>query len=392
MYIDYHKMTRLMLLLFCFANVATFAQNPSPVVMTASGGLTHNLVRKLLPLQAKVAAGDKSLSFWFADLYFCGADSAGTKAKVLGIAYPGTAAPQAPSPILVGGDCKDDFTGLKNRIKPPAGAFIAATLSMSWVAWNVSFSITQADAVGNASPELTNLRSALATARTPVASFSTAGLSIHLAENTLLVLDAAISFDRDSTLVTLFVSGKGAAAPQPAAIAQLPVSINSHIQIPYDFLNFVLKTYFPGRHFVLSNTDAGTVEFTDPQASFDLDQFAVRGILRHVQSGQEFPITLYWSGADLTVAFVKLEAQLENCAPNDMDCRLRNGLRTSLASKVQTRLQALYHGVPFRPTNFNEPVAFVALGIPMQAHVQTVQGSANTAALELNEIITLERK
>jgi hypothetical protein len=386
-------MKRLILVLFCYARVATFAQSPPPVVMTASGGLTHNLVRKLLPLQAQVPSAGKSLSFWFADLYFCGADAVGTKAKVVGIAYPGAAEPQVPVPILIGADCKDGFTGLKSRVKPAARPFVATALSLSWAAWNVSFSVIQAEGIGNTSPELTDLRVALAAGGAPVASFSTAGLSVHLADNTSLALDAAISFDRDSTLITLLAAGIGAKAPQPAAIAQLPVSINAHAQIPYDFLNFVLKTYFPGKHFVVSNTDAGnTVEFTDPQVSFDLDQFAVQGRLHHVQSGQEFPVTLYWSGADLTVALVKLNAQLDKCAANDMNCLFGNTLKTSLASKVQARLQALYYGAPFRPTNFKEPVAFVALGVPMLAHVQTTQGSANKAALELNQIVTLERK
>jgi hypothetical protein len=385
---------RLLLFIACCISVA-FAQSPPPATLIASGGLTHNLIRKLLPLPSQVSSGGNSVPFWFADLYFCGAQTVGTEAKVLGILYPGTAPQKVPAPLLVADDCKNGFSSLKNRVQsqPSTAPFIATTLTMAWASWNVSFRITQTEIIGSpSSAELAGLRTALASASTPIAKFNTTGLTINLGSGVTLPLDAALSFDRDSTLITLFLIHPTGGLPQPAPIAQLPPNINADVHLPYAFLNYVLKNDLADKHFVLSKNDAGTVELVNPIVSFTLDQFVTQGTLHHVESNQDFSVYVSWAKSDLTLSYIKLDTQPEQCSDTDVECKLRNNIRGSVAGKIQSRLQTLYQGAPLHPTNFSAPVPFTALGTPIQARIQTTQGSATNDGLQLNEIIVLEKR
>jgi hypothetical protein len=66
------------------------------------------------PKMAFTSSGT-SVAFWFGDLYFCGAQTVGVEATVLGIVYPGTAPQQVPAPLLTADDCKNEVRESKEQ-------------------------------------------------------------------------------------------------------------------------------------------------------------------------------------------------------------------------------------------------------------------------------------
>ena len=371
---------------------AAFAENPTPLTFVASGGLTHNFIRKLLPLRAKVSQGGAIYDIWFGDLYFCGAPQPGLNATVIGVAYPGQPVGPLSSPVINGSDCRDNFVGLTARRKAlNMKPFLATKLSLTWSPWKLNFAVTQAVAVGNeVSQELTNLQAAIVSAQVSIAEFSTASLKFAMPGSGQLQLDAAVSFDRDSTQVTLFLANTTTVVPPPGLLDQMPPSTNGELRIPFDFANFILSSFAPDGGVVISDDSAGKVEFQHPQLIYSADSLLIKGVLFHVPTNQSFATTVSFSTTDLKLTSITLSPQYGNCSTSDLDCQMRNALINAVTPKIRDRLQKTYQNVPLQITSYDDPIAFVVLGTTMRARVRAVQESATQSGLDFKEIVSLE--
>src|ERR1041384_1044358 len=90
--------------------------------VTVTGDISHDVIRKILPLQVRIPARPGS-TLWLGDLYYCGSASASRNARVLGVLYPGPMPAQAAVPVLISADCNDmSLSGLAARTQGGAAA------------------------------------------------------------------------------------------------------------------------------------------------------------------------------------------------------------------------------------------------------------------------------
>jgi hypothetical protein len=386
--------TSFLLVLVCgFCLSAANAQSVPTATITTGQGMTHNILRQLLPLPGSVASSGGPISYWFADLFFCGASTPGTKATLIGVVYAGTPPNAQPLPVLNSADCSG-FGSFKT--KPHNVPVLAVQMSLEWVNWNLILSATSVTAYSASPPptQLSSIRTALLSPSRPVAVFSTRGFSIPIAGQQVISLDASVYFGPNATQTTLYRANTQSTSPgiQPDP-GTVPFPADCLIEVSYAIANAISSSDLPQSSVPLGNVASKQLVVDRLSFSGAASQLTVQGTLDQMGgSSLSFPVSIQWAGEDLAVSKVSIQVNPQTCAASDLACVATNNILNSLAPQIQSHYQTLYAGSLLRPTSYNDPVNMKLLGVPISLRMRTIKAQATDHSVIVQDIVGVEKQ
>jgi hypothetical protein len=386
-------LTLLIALTFVLSPTFAKSQNVPTATIITNQGLTHNLLRQLLPLPGSVPSANGPIHYWFADFYFCGAPAAGTKAILLGVIRDGPPPNSQPLPILGSGDC-NGFGSLK--LKSLDVSALAVQMTLEWVNWDLTLSVTNATVypVGRPAPGLSAVGSLLLALNAPLASFTTRGISVPIAGAQSVNLDASVYFGVNATKTTLYRANTQPVSPTGQLDpGSLPTPANCSIEVAYSLANAISTLDLPQSSIPLDNVGNKQLELDHLSFSGAVDQLTVQGTLRQAGgSPLSFPVSIQWTGQDLGVSKISIQVNPQSCSSSDLACNVTNNVLTNLAPQIQNHYQTLYGGALLRPTSYNDPAKLTLLGTPILLRMRTIKAQATDHSVTVEDIVGVEKQ
>jgi hypothetical protein len=338
------------------------------------GAAVNRLVAKQLPvtfqLRGERASGIAPLKVTLSEARYCGAVDA-SHGRLIGVVRPG----EEPSrPVLTGArDCQDTLEEVSHRL--PAGTDAAAVVELvaEWSPWQLRFSIGSVSATGEGAGPMS---AALARTKAagPLGSVDTAGLRLEAARGASLTLDLAVGFGKadDAVLMTLtpgeLAQGDGAGKERRPAFVDAtgaPAGTDAVMGALFPLANRVVALFSQDGPLVLE-LERQVVEVRALQISGGNGTLTVRGRATPRAIPETVRLSIDATGADLKIAEVRAEPELEDCAALSslaaLGCRARNTARVGAVAAIASGMTAHYKGQLLRVLLAPPPFSFELAG------------------------------
>jgi hypothetical protein len=333
------------------------------------GAAVNRFVGKQLPvtlqLRGKRAEGIAPLKVTLSEARYCGAVDAG-HGRLLGVLRPG-AEPPAGAPVLTGAyDCQDKLEEVAHRL--PAGGDATGVIEIvaEWTPRQLRLSIGDITTSGDASGALS---AALARTKAsgPFETIDTAGIRLETGRGPSLELDLGISFVKadDAILMTLTPAGTSGEGRErrPTFLdpAGAPVGTDAIAGALFPLANRVVALLSQDGPLVLE-FEGQAVEVRSLQVSGGNGMLAVRGRATPRSIPESVRLAIEATGADLKIAEIRAEPELEDCnaaaGVAALGCRARNTARAAAVAGIASSLTARYKGQLLRVLLAPPPFSF----------------------------------
>jgi hypothetical protein len=358
------------------------------------GAAVNRFVAKQLPvtlqLRGKRAEGIAPLKVTLSEARYCGAVDAG-HGRLVGIVRPG-AELLAGAPVRMGAhDCQDKLDEVARRLPAGGDATGVVEIIAEWTPWQLRLSIgdiaTSGDAGGALSGALARTKAA-----GPLETVDTAGLHLETGRGASLDLDLAISFAKadDAVLMTLTPAGTigdgrerrpsfldaAGAAPGTDAIAGALFPLTNR-------LVGLLSQDGP----LVLEFDRQAVEVRALQLSGGNGTLTVRGRATPRGIPESVRLTIEAAGADLKIAEVRAEPELEDCnaavGVAALGCRARNTARAAAVAGIASGLTNRYKGQLLRSLLPPPPFSFDLGGRHLTLRLAPTRARATAAGVSV---------
>jgi hypothetical protein len=357
------------------ASAAAPADGPGEILLLKA--MVGQLTPRLLPISFELpqdrdpAPGSLPTTLILTEIRYCGALENG-RARLLAVARAGLPSGLSPTPLLSeeDSDCQQSLADIarRDRERPPgSAAAVIAEVLVSWVPWQLRLALGEVAVggdVGAAAGVEAGLKRLKASGK-PLDVVETSALRVMTDRGGSLTFNLAVDFLRpaDSVLVTLVPadqvsawSSRRAAAARtelrdPRAAAAAPPGSNAIVSAPYPFANTLLALFAQDGPLVIE-AEKQKVEVRGLQMTGGEGNLTVRGTATPRAVRESARLSILSSGADLGIADVRAEAQLEDCAALSalaaIGCRARNAARSATAAALASGLVSRYRGQPLR--------------------------------------------
>jgi hypothetical protein len=335
------------------------------------GAAVNRFVAKQMPVTFQIrgerAAGISPLGVTLTEARYCGALDVG-RGRLVGVLRP-SGEPAAGPPLLTGPrDCQDKLEEVLQRLPADARIDSLAVVEViaDWAPWQLRFSIGNAATTGAGAAALS---AALARAKAsgPIETFDTSGIHLSTERGATLDLDLAISFLKagDAVLGTLTVAGPSARArearPSFLEPASAPPGSDAIAGATFPFAQGLVTLFGQDGPIVL-DFERQSVEVRGLQLSGGNGQLTVRGRATSRSMQETLRLAIESAGADLKIAEVRADPELEDCAAASgvamLGCRARNTARSAAAAAVAAGLTSRYRGQLLRALLTPPPFSF----------------------------------
>jgi hypothetical protein len=357
------------------AEAAEAAEEPAERAEALILGVAVNrFVAKQLPVTFQIrghrAAGIAPLRVTLSEARYCGALDAG-HGRLLGVLR--AAGESSPGPTVLTGphDCRDKPDEIVHR--RPAGAEASAVVEIvaEWIPDQLRFSIgdfaTSDDRTGALSAALLRAK-----AGGPFETIDTTGIRLETRTGASMDLELAISFVKagDAILATLTPAGParvGREPPPPSFLDPGGVSAGTDgiAGALFPLANRVAALFSQDGPLIL-DFEGQVVEVRALQISGSNGSITVRGRATLGAIQESVRLAIDAAGADLKIAEVRAEPELEDCAAAAtlaaLSCRAQNTARTAAVAAIASGMTARYRGQLLRVLLAPPPFSFVIGG------------------------------
>jgi hypothetical protein len=333
------------------------------------GAAVNRFVGKQLPvtlaLRGKRAEGIAPLKVTLSEARYCGALDAG-HGRLLGVVRPASEPGAGPGVLTGAHDCQDKLEEIVRRLPASPDATAVVEIVAEGGASQLRFSLgdvaTSGDATGALGAALARTK-----ASGPLETVDTAGIHLETGRGAALDLDLAISFVKadDAVLMTLTPAGSGGGARErrPSFLdpAGAPVGTEAIAGALFPLANRVVALFSQDGPLVLE-FERQVVEVRALQVSGGNGTLTVRGRATPRSIAASVRLTIEAAGADLKIAEVRAEPELEDCAAasslETLGCRARNAARAAAVAGLASGLTARYKGQLLRVLLAPPPFSF----------------------------------
>jgi hypothetical protein len=337
------------------------------------GATVNRVVAKQLPvtfqLRGHRASGISPLKVTLSEARYCGALDAG-HGRLLGVLRPEGESSSGPTVLTEAHDCRDKLDEVVHRL--PAGADAAAVVEIvaESIPGQLRFSIGDFAARGDGTGALS---AALLRAKAagPFETVDTTGVRLETRAGASIDLELAISFVKagDAILATLTPAGPagGGRAPPPSFLdpGAAPVETDAITGALFPLANRVAALFSQDGPLIL-DFEGQVVEVRALQISGGNGSLTVRGRATLGAIQESVRLAIDAAGADLKIAEVRAEPELEDCAAAAalaaLSCRARNTARTAAVAAIASGMTARYRDQLLRVLLAPPPFSFVIGG------------------------------
>lgn len=363
------------------------------------GSAINAYVDKKLPVTFEIpgepAAGATSVSVTLLEARYCGALDA-TRGRLIGVVRLAGEAPTAPpTPPVLGSarDCPAKVEDVARRAPTGAGALAVVEILAAWAPWQLKLAIGNVATNGEGAA---SLGAALARAKGtgPLATIDTAAIRLATARGAALTLDLAVAFLKvgDGVLATFTPAGRGPPRePRPALVDPpgAPAGADGMVGATFALANRVVALFSQDGPLVLE-AEGQVIEVRALQLAGGSGAATVRGRATSRSLAETVWLTIDAAGANLKVAEVHAEPELEDCGAAGLGCRVRNTARAAAASAVAATLTARYRGQTLRTFLQPPPFSFDLGGQPFTLRLQPARVRATAAGLVIYGKVDLD--
>jgi hypothetical protein len=352
------------------------------------GGAINRFVAKQLPTTFTVRgnrdAGIGAEDVTLVEARFCGGAKDPRRGRFVGALRPAGAS-GGSLPALEASDCRGKLDDVAKRLAaaPDAGAVAVVELVVEWVPSELRVAIGDVGSAGEAARALARTL-ARAKAAGPLTAVQTGGLRLETERGTSLSLDLALSFPKgaDGALATLTIACPDcASAPRAPLVtaAGAPADSDGVVGATLRFANRVVALFSEDGPLVLE-LDRQTVEIRNIQISGGEGALAVRGRATSRAVSESARVSIESSGADLRLAEVRAEPELEDCnalsGGASIRCNVRNAARGPAAAALAAAMTSRYRGKLLRTLVAPPPFSFDVGGRRMTLRLTPTRASA----------------
>jgi hypothetical protein len=272
-------------------------------------------------------------------------------------------------------DCQDKLNEVAQRLPAGADALAVVEIVAEWVPWQLRFLIGDVAISGDGA---TALSAALARAKTSgaIETIETAAIHLGTERGASLDLDLAVSFVKagDAVLATLAPAGNSGnsgnsgskgrgreARPSFLDPAGAPAGADAIAGATFPFAQRVVTLFSQDGPLVLEFENQA-VEVRALQVTGGNGQLALRGRATPRAIPESLRLAIEAAGADLKIAEVRAEPELEDCgavsALAALGCRARNAARSAAVGAVASSMTARYRGQLLRGLVAPPPFSF----------------------------------
>jgi hypothetical protein len=333
------------------------------------GAAVNRFVGKQMPVTVQIrgdrASGIAPLTVTLSEARYCGALDVG-HGRLIGVLRSG-GEPSSGPPLLTGArDCQDKLNEVVQRLPTGADALAVVEIVAEWVPWQLRFSIGD---VATSGPGAGVLSAALARAKASGAleTIDTSAIHLQAARGVSLDLDLAVSFIKagDAVLTTLTpaVPGGRGREPRPSFLDPVgaPAGTDAIAGATFAFANRVVALFSQDGPLVLES-DGQAVEIRALQLAGSNGLLTVRGRATPRAIQETVRLAIESAGADLKIAEVRAEPELEDCGAASglaaLGCRARNTARSAAVGAVASGMTARYRGQLLRALKPPPPFSF----------------------------------
>jgi hypothetical protein len=358
------------------------------------GPAVNRFVAKQLPvtfhIRGKRAEGIAPLDVTLSEARYCGAQAAG-RGRLIGVVRPGTE-PTAGALVLTGAhDCQDKLEDVVRRLPPGTEATAVVELVADWTPWQLRFSVGDVATIGDAPGTLSGAL-ARAKAAGPLQTVDTAGIHLETGKGASLDLDLAISFVKadDAILMTLTPAGAGGEGRErrPSFLdpAGAPAGTDAVAGALFPLANRVVALFSQDGPLVLE-FESQSVEVRALQVSGGNGTLTVRGRATPRSIPETVRLTIEAAGADLKIAEIRAEPELEDCnaaaGVAALGCRARNTARAAAVAGLASGLTNRYKGQLLRALLPPPPFSFDLGGRRLTLRLTPTRARATAAGVSV---------
>lgn len=369
------------------APVSFAAAAVEPARVRVAAALIDGVVRELLPVDLVLpgpvgGSGDGgvpqlSIAAMLTELRYCGATDRGV-GRFRAVIRWGPGADRA-SPVLAGDDvCRQNLADLVKQLPaaaaPDDGMGVSvADLEATWRPWELRLVVART--VGPAPPRpgpprpLAGLESRLEN-RKDLLSISTAGFRVAMDAGEMITFHVAPSFAADGVEILAVLGDKGSGPPsgRPAAGgagAGLSGDVNVAADLPYTLANQLLRQ-MTGAQPLAIPIDRDVIDLQHASVTGAGGGVSLTGVATPRSVRETARLTVQAAGAELRVASMRADAQLESCAALGVlaaiGCNTRNAGRIAAAAAFGAAMTGKYQGQLVRELAGTQEFRFDAAG------------------------------
>jgi hypothetical protein len=372
----------LSVVLFCgFLCQKVAAQTGNPQITVFNNFLNtaaQTFLPKTFPLvQPNATPGSGPSELTLVDIRYCGAEMP-DRARLIGIAYPGPAPAQRPTPVLMtNDDCQLSLASLAQRAAAGTASpewVIALTISVTFRRFELRFAVGDVNTAvraGTTTQPPSNLRTTLQNNGQPFAIVPTSAVRLTL-EGQVEEFSLATRFTGMDASVMLVPASQAASFTSAMLATQdpnmsgvgAPELTNLILKLPHTFTSNLLNTHFRETVFPLERSASGDPTLTVRNLGLigAAGRFTLAGRLREVPNNIEVNARVEWSGSDLRLSSIQLEAIVEDCNALPIvqraACNVRNSARRAGATALASALTARFRDRPLKPVGPRSAVPF----------------------------------
>jgi hypothetical protein len=339
------------------------------------GAAVNRFVAKQMPIMFQIrgdrASGLAPLTVTLSEARYCGAIDTG-HGRVIGVLRSGGEPPSGPPSLMGTRDCQDKLKEVVQRLPAGAGALAVVEIVAEWIPWQLRFSIGDVATSGDGAGVLS---AALARAKTSgaIETVDTAAIHLETARGASLDLDLAVSFVTagDAILAMLTPAGANTATesknrgrePRPSFLdpAGAPAGADAIAGATFPFAQRVVTLFSQDGPLVLE-FEGQAVEVRALQVTGGNGQLTLRGRATPRAIPESLRLAIESAGADLKVAELRAEPELEDCgmvsALAALGCKARNAARSAALAAVASGMTARYRGQLLRGLVAPPPFSF----------------------------------
>jgi hypothetical protein len=323
--------------------------------LVLTGAAVDRLLATLVPVERRLpgdrAAHIRALDATFTEARYCGA-AGPERGRVVAVVRAGAGA--RGTPLLAGdADCRAKLVDIAARGRADAGAADApgavVELLAAWKAGEVRVALGEIAAGRDAGA----LADALARAKTagPIATLATTNLDVATVRGAAQPFDLTGSFPAAGGVAVTAVPPAAARAAAPADVAAPAGGADSALAGSYPLANRLLALFGQDGPWVI-DVGGTQVEVRGLQVAGGDGRLAVTGRATSRELQETVRLTIDAAGADLAVAGVRAEPELEDCDAQSafaaVGCRAHNAARAAGASAAAAAIAERYRGRPLR--------------------------------------------